>query len=464
MTPAAVTSTLAPMAAPAHSRNSYAACLTSRDFVLFYIGQYVSFIGDRLAQLAFVAVLMGTIQAGQAVTGASSRVTLLMAVSLLPYLYMFPLSGWIIDRFRRRNVMIVCTVLQGVFAIAGAELIRAQGFHTVSPWVIYGTVLAIYTCSAVFNPAKYAFIPQIVEPEHLLAANALNTSTATISTLIGTFLGVMLIDALWRATGSETAGIVWSLWLDTVTFFVPGLLLALITGDLKRPPQPAPRAESPWRRAGEGVRHLLRHRVALRLLGLTGITWFIGGFFNAALNQVMIDFLGSSLRQYGMTFGTIGLGMFSGAILTGLICRRLSPRAVMGSGLLGTGVLLIATRLTLSVPGLRVASLFAIAATAGCAIVTMDTTFQRITPNRVRGRVFALNFLVATGALVTGMVAFLGAQRLGVSSWLLGAMPRLTTASSVNFQLLGLVAMAGGLLAWQGETPMRRGWRQRRMI
>ena len=43
------------MPRPESSRNSYIVCLTNRDFLLFYLGQYISFIGDRIAQVAFLA-------------------------------------------------------------------------------------------------------------------------------------------------------------------------------------------------------------------------------------------------------------------------------------------------------------------------------------------------------------------------------------------------------------------------
>ena len=78
------------MSRPAPTRNSYLVCLTNRDFLFFYIGQYISFIGDRIAQVAFIAVLMGTIAAGEAAAGSSRDVTRMMIVSMLPYIFMFP--------------------------------------------------------------------------------------------------------------------------------------------------------------------------------------------------------------------------------------------------------------------------------------------------------------------------------------------------------------------------------------
>jgi MFS family permease len=424
-------------------QNSYIACLTNRDFLMFYSGQYISFIGDRLAQLAFIAVLMGTIAAGEAATGASSKVTLLMLVSMTPYLFMFPISGYLIDRFRRRNVMIVCTCLQGIITIGAAEILRAKGFHDVSHAVIYISILLIYTNSAVFNPAKYALIPEIVETKHLLAANALNTSTATISTLIGTFLGGMLIERLYHSTGSETSGIVWSLYLDTLTFFIPALLLLFVTGDRKGPKERDIAGPSVWAQLAEGFHYIWTHWVVLRLMGLVGIIWFIAGFFNAALNQLTIDQMGAGIQTYSIVYGTIGLGMFSGAILTGLTCRRIRPRKVLAWALLTTAVLLLATRFTLQVRGIRLVALFFTAGAAGGVIVTLDTLYQRIIPNGVRGRIFSINFLVSTSALIAGMGAQLLIDTQAVGRLLSESLPLAFAAESVYFQLLSLVAFAG---------------------
>lgn len=427
-------------------RNSYITCLTNRDFLLFYSGQYISFIGDRLAQLAFIAVLMGTIEAGNAATGASQRVTLLMLISMTPYLFMFPISGFLIDRFRRRNVMIVCTCLQGIITIGAAELIRAQGFHGVADVVIYGSILLIYTNSAVFNPAKYALIPEIVETKHLLAANALNTSTATISTLIGTFLGGLLIATLYRRTGDETSGIVWSLYLDCLTFFIPALLLLFVTGDKRHSVPSGGKRQSVWALLGEGFRHIRTHGVVRRLMGVVAVIWFIAGAFNAALNQLTIDVLGSGIKTYSIVYGTIGLGMFSGAILTGLTCRNVSPRRVLSLALLATCICLFTTRWTLTIWGVRMLALFLTAATAGGVIVTLDTLYQRIIPNGVRGRIFSINFLVSTSSLIAGMACHLLLDWQNVGQGLLSALPWAFTPESVYFQLMSAVALVGFVL------------------
>jgi MFS family permease len=451
------------MASPSKERNSYIVCLTNPDFLKFYIGQYVSFIGDRLAQLAFIAVLMGTIEAGGAATGADKKVTALMLISLTPYLFMFPLSGHIIDRFRRRNVMIVCTCLQGVITIATAEIIRAKGFHEVANVVIYVSILLIYTNSAVFNPAKYALIPEIVETKHLLAANALNTSTATISTLIGTFAGAEIIRQLYDRTGSETSGIVWSLYLDSLTFFIPGLLLYFITSDTKKSSHPRREIGGPsaWAQLAEGFHYLWTHRVILRLMGLVLVIWFIAGMFNAGLNKLIIGDQGAGIRTYGLVYGTIGLGMFTGAIATGLTCRNVRPRRVLGTVLLLVGTLLVLTRLTLAVEQIRVISLFVTAGAAGGVIVTLDTLYQRMVPNAIRGRIFTLNFLASTSALIAGMGLFLLLDAHGAGDWLVEQAPGIFSHESVYFQLLCLPAFVGALAVWlRTRAPVTLGARR----
>lgn len=438
-------------------RNSYVACLTNRDFLYFYLGQYISFIGDRLAQLAYIAVLMGTIAAGEAATGTSSKVTLLMLISLTPYLYMFPISGYIIDRFRRRNVMIVCTCLQGVITIASAEIIRAQGFDAVADALVYISILLIYTNSAVFNPAKYALIPEIVPTKHLLAANALNTSTATISTLIGTFLGGVLIATLYAKTNSETSGIVWSLYLDSITFFVPGLLLAFVTGDKASSKRHEHELGAPSAKAqlAEGFHYVWTHRVVLRLMGMVAVIWVIAGTFNAALNQLTIDTMGAGIKTYSIVYGTIGLGMFTGALLTGFTCRNVRPKKVLSTALLIVGIALFSTRLTLEIRGIRMLVLLVTAGAAGGVIVTLDTLYQRIIPNVVRGRIFSINFLVSTSALIFGMGTHLILDKFKIGEMLCNTIPVAFTPTSVYFQLISLVAFAGFLFAvFYSKAPM----------
>jgi DHA3 family macrolide efflux protein-like MFS transporter len=455
------------MATGENQRNSYIVCLTNPDFLKFYAGQYISFIGDRLAQLAFMT-LLGVPIAGVAARGgeAGTKVNFLFVFSITPYILMFAISGYLIDRFRRRNVMIVCAVVQGALAIATSEVIRAFGFDGVADWFVYLSVFLIYCNAAVFNPAKYALIPELIDEEHLLAANALNSSTATISTLIGTFLGAAMLTSLNRVTGSETSGVVWALYLDSLTFFVPALLLWLVTSDLRRPRKRDIGAPSVWAQLAEGFHYLWYHRAVFYLFGVVGLMWFIAGFFWASLNVLMLDTAGANIGTYAIVVGTIGIGMFTGAIITGLTCRNVSPRKVTMVALIVTGALLLLTGVTLRLPSIRVASLFVTVAFAGAVIVTNDTLFQKMVPNLVRGRIFAINFLLSNICLL----AAFGGQIL-VEKWQLAArvVPHLPSAlfttQSISFQLIGILALIGGFLVTplSGSPLHRRALRARRV-
>ncbi len=444
------------MADPRRERNSYLACLTNRDFLLFYSGQYISFIGDRLAQLAFM-LLLG-IEIGlhaQNDPETADRVNLLFVFSIIPYIFMFPLSGFLIDRFRRRNVMIVCTCLQGVVAIGAAEMIRAQGFDHVADSFIYLAVLLIYINSAVFNPAKYALIPEIVEEKHLLAANALNTSTATISTLLGTFLGGWMLTALNRVTGDDTSGVVWALYLDSLTFFLPGLLLLFVVRDLRRRPQRSRVAHSAKRQMVEGFHYLWRHTVVRRLMSLVMLIWFIAGFYFASINVLVLDVRNENMGTYTIWMGTIGLGVFSGALTTGLTCRHVSPRRVTGTALTALGLLLLLSSVALRLERAQMAFLFVTAMGAGAVIVTIDTLMQRIVPNAIRGRMFAIVFLLSNIALATafGLNILLRGQDVG--NLLAQMLPGVVVVESAYFQLLSLPALVGGALIWRlGRSPV----------
>lgn len=454
------------MAIGKDQRNSYLVCLTNRDFLLFWSGQYISFIGDRLAQLAF-GVLLG-IAVGASVQNdpeAATKVNTLFFVSIIPYIFMFPISGYLVDRFRRRNVMIVCTCLQGVVAVAMAEIIRAQGFDAVADAVVYLGALLIYTNSAVFNPAKYALIPELIDEEHLLAANALNTSTATISTLLGTYLGGWMLETLRRATGDNAAGVIWALYLDSITFFLPGLMLALIVSDLHRRPHHQIDARmSSWQRVIEGFHYLSRHVAARRLLAVVFLTWFIGGFFLAAVNVLVIKVRGEPMGTYTLWMGNIGVGIFGGAILTGFTCRHVRPKVVIGTALPLVGLLLLFSSVFLARERAQMPYLILAAMAAGGAIVTMDTTMQRIVPNSIRGRIFAISFLVVNVATATAFLLNILLEKGQAREAIARLLPGIAVTESAYFQLLGLIALGGGLSVWWlGGSPMARGAQRRRV-
>jgi hypothetical protein len=134
--------------------------------------------------------------------------------------------------------------------------------------------------------------------------------------------------------------------------------------------------------------------------------------------------------------------------------------------LIVTGALLLLTGVTLRLPSIRVASLFVTVAFAGAVIVTNDTLFQKMVPNLVRGRIFAINFLLSNICLL----AAFGGQIL-VEKWELAArvVPHLPSAffttQSISFQLIGILALIGGFLVTplSGSPLHRRALRARRV-
>lgn len=194
--------------------------------------------------------------------------------------------------------------------------------------VLYPVLLA---CSSLLHAwggaAKYALVAEVTPPERRLAANALLSTSAWVSTIAGpAFAGVL----------TPVIGPAWIIGLDALSFAV----LAVQTTRLGAPasergtPQPA---DAP---AGRALQ-LLRRRP--ELLGLLVVTWF----FNACYGPVEVALplfvkgdLGAGAGLLGLYWAVFGAGAIVGALTFGGL-RRLPLWPVVLGVVAGHGVILL---------------------------------------------------------------------------------------------------------------------------
>jgi MFS transporter, DHA3 family, macrolide efflux protein len=405
-------------------------------FLKFWVGQLVSYLGDRIDQMAMIAVL----SAGVGAARGGFHASMVTFWATLPYVLVSPFAGTLIDRFDRRKLMIWMDVLRGCVVLCVPFLVNPS----THPWIIYAIVGCIGAATSVFAPAKSAFIPEIVPQEQLLRANSVTTTMGTLTVLIGTVLGSQLVAALSYRP---------SLIIDAATYFFSAAMLIWIR---------MPRVEelvvnarrSEMKSEGDylanvrrGFRFLVRHRVPGLCVLLDSWFFLVGGLLFTAVNEIVFLLLAGTdlqaaresaeMRSLGYAYAALGCGLATGGVLMGFYGSRPPLRAVFPVCLGITAALVLGL---MSHPGLKglCALLFCIGYAGGSFAVTIETTLQKTVPDEIRGRVFALNNLMLNAVLLAS-IAF-------------GGMALETRLLSIN-QALGLtaaLAVIGGVGSFFG--------------
>jgi MFS family permease len=183
------------------------ATLRQRDFLLAWLGGLISMIGN------WVLIIALPIYVYQ-LTGSTLATSGMFVAEIVPALLLGSVAGVFVDRWDRKRTMVVANLALAVsllplLAVRSADLI----------WVAYLVALTQSTITQFFRPAENALLPRLVDDEHLLAANALNSLNNNLARLIGPAIG-----------GSTMAlvGLNGVVAIDVASFVISAAMIVLI--------------------------------------------------------------------------------------------------------------------------------------------------------------------------------------------------------------------------------------------
>ena len=338
---------------------------TWNTFLVVWVGQFVSTLGSSLT--AFAAAWWVFEQ-----TGSATQFSLTVLFEVLPFVFISPFAGVVVDRYSRRRVMILSDT---VAALSSALLLVLLLFAQLEVWHIYLATLVNSVANVFQGPAYGASISLLVPKERLGRANGL----VQLSGASGRLVAPVAAGFLLAVMGLE--GVI---AVDLVTFAV-----ALTTLLLVRFPRLEKKAVEPgtvWRDLLTGWRYLTHRRGLLGLALFYLLYNFLNNFGLVLTVPLILSFTTS--KVLGVVLSVGGAGM----VLGGLLMAALGPsnrliKLNLGFLLLsGIGIVLVGLRpsSTLIAVGLFVFySAFAVAGAASSAL------FQRKVAPEVQGRVFA---------------------------------------------------------------------------
>lgn len=345
----------------------------------------------------------------------------------LPSLMLVLVTGTVADRFSRRTIMYVCVLIQACSALA-LLLFILGGAETI--WPIYLILTVFGTARAFNNPAQTAMVANLVPPEHLASAVAMNSATWQMATITGPVIGGLLYGlGAGIAFGATAAALVASAFLIT------------------RMAQPAQRTgarKTDWDTLVSGVRYIWSEKLVLGAISLDLFAVLLGGA-TALLPVYARDILevgpwGLGLLRAAPAIGAIGVAVYLGARTI-----RDNAGALMLAFVGLFGLLTIIFGLS-TITWVSIAALIGIGAADMISVYVRQTLVQLRTPDAVRGRVVAVNMVFV------GASNELGEFRAGFMAALIGTVPAVVIG---GFGTIGIAA------AWAWLFPELR--RQRNL-
>jgi MFS family permease len=295
-----------------------------------------------------------------------------------------PLAGLLGDHQDRRRVMVGSE-------FAGAMCFLAMAAATASPAALLGLRVLASIASAPLEPATNAALPSLVPGQELDRANAAMSRAGTAGCLVGVAIAGVMLPYMGGAS---------VFFLNALTFLVSATVIFSLRGDFK--PLPTQRGKMI---AGFGF---LRQEPLLGTLSLAYAIVFLGIGITIPLEVVIADKFGAGTTGYAAMIVLWGAGGVLGAGAGNTLRVRSEKTKVIGFAALGIAAALFAVgtapNFAVVLAGMAVGGIG-----QGLWEVTQTSLAQRLTPDGLRGRVFAaigaaMQISIALGLLLSDVV------------------------------------------------------------
>jgi len=335
----------------------------------------------------------------------------------LPSLVLVLVTGIASDRFRRRTIMSVCLIAEALCAL-GLLLFTLSG--TTNVGIVFAILVAFGVARAFFGPAQQSLLPNIVPPEILSNAIAMNSLSWQAATIVGPVAGGLLYGVAPEAAYGLTVALM--VGAAILVYFIPRT-------QQKTVPEPAT-----WATIAAGFNYIWHEKIVLGAISLDLFAVLLGGA-TALLPVYARDILdvgpwGLGLLRSGPAVGAIGVALY-------LTVRPIRDHAGFWMFVCVAlfGLFTIVFGLSTMVP-LSIAALMIMGGADMVSVYVRETLIQLWTPDHVRGRVNAVNMVFI------GASNELGEFRAGVSAAIFG------TVAAVAIGGVGTVAVAALWARW----------------
>jgi acyl-[acyl-carrier-protein]-phospholipid O-acyltransferase/long-chain-fatty-acid--[acyl-carrier-protein] ligase len=311
-------------------------------------------------------------------------------------------AGFLSDRFRKRNIIVLSKVAEIVVMTAGLITFFAASAGSQSLlWLLIVVLLLMGAQSAFFGPSKYGILPEMLPAKHLPAANGWIQMT--------TFLAIIFGIALAGFLKVQFAGRLWAISAICVAIAGLGTATSLLIGS--RPPaQPNLKFSPSCLVVESSAWRLLVSDKALQLvLFVYSIFWFAGGVVLPTVNEMGKSQLGWPDDLTSMINACMAFGIGIGCGIAGALSRHQIAFWLVRLGAAGTAVAfalvaaLAASALPADAKKIWIGvGLFLAGGSAGLLAVPLQVFLQSRPPADQKGRIIgAMNLFTWIGILLS---------------------------------------------------------------
>lgn len=408
--------------------------LASEDYRLLFAAVGIEVFGTGMWTIVMVFQVLALDDSPLALSAVATGMSLgLFAFSIV--------GGVAADRLSKRRIIIT---VQGVTAAVMSAVAVLSLTGNVELWHVGVASFVMGAGSAFFYPAYSAYLPQVLPPDQLLAANGLEGALRpTMGQGLGPALGGIIVGIFLPAIGAVIVAASY-----TIAFVIT---LFLSRRDEDTSVMPLEERVSVWGDLRAGVGYVVQTRWLLwTLIFGSSLALIIQGPIEVLLPFLTRDRFGDAEASFGFLLAAYGMG---GAVGSLIVSSLKLPRRYLTFMILcwGVGTLPLVVIGVVDNLLLMLAALFLVGALTGAGVVVWGTLLQRLVPLDMIGRVASLDFFVSI-AFMPVSIAVAGPLSLLVP------IPAIFLIAGVLPPILAVIALlAGRMRQTEEEHPLAAG-------
>jgi len=367
--------------------------LPHKSYSTLVFANFISRFGDSLDSIAFGWMVY-------ILTGSKLLLGMLLAVNAIPNILFSAFAGVLVDRLKKKNVLIVGYIGRGIMVSIVAFLFMTK---LLRPWHLFVFTFINSTFESVTSPAQSAILPLLLPKELFLTASSMSSSAYKFAELIGLGAAAAIIAIL---------GISGAIFIDGVTFFIAAILILFIKvkNDISSITELT--LNSYFAEFKEGFSFIKNNKLLLTTI----ILFALINLCLSPIGVMMPAFVKENLKSGPEMLSTLGISLTVGMILGGVLVAQFGSRfkistlIILGFFFVGINYALLCmpgnviTNTTISCI-LSSVSFGLIGLSVPVISSPVQTYFLNVTPREILGRVSAVLAMVCTCVTPLGNAA-----------------------------------------------------------
>ena len=281
--------------------------LFNKNFTIMAIGQFISLFGNSLQRFALSLLILD-------LTGSAAIFSAILALTFIPQIFIAPFGGAIADRVSKKRIMVCLDTFSGLLLLGFTLIFMNQAAPSTTAIAVLMCIMAVI--SSIYDPSVRASIPALTVPENMASANSVVSVVSSLTSLLGPiaagFLyglyGIELVFMINIVSFLFSAVMELFLYIPHTRQTLTDSVLKTFLGDIK-----------------QTFVYLLRKKpiIAKMLLVSCSFNLFLTPIYTVGVPFMEKIIFGVSDQLYGISEGCVGAGMIIGALLTGIMSKKL---------------------------------------------------------------------------------------------------------------------------------------------